>query len=46
MMHFFKPRKVFLVYLGGVCIFLAAACGARGNSGIGECSLSFPRDHH
>lgn len=38
-MHFFRPRKVFLFYLGCVCIFLAASAGARGNAGIGEYSF-------
>ena len=36
LMRYIKPRKVFLVYLGLVIVFLAAACGARGNSGVGE----------
>ena len=33
-MHFVKPRMVFLVYLSLVIVFLAAACGARGNAGV------------
>ena len=33
-MHFIKPRKVFVVYLSLVIVFLAAACGARHNAGV------------
>jgi MFS transporter, FHS family, L-fucose permease len=40
LMRFAKPRKVFLLYLTCVIIFLAAACGARGNAGVCEFSLS------
>jgi MFS transporter, FHS family, L-fucose permease len=35
-MHYVKPRKVFLVYLSLVVVFLAAASGARGNAGVCE----------
>jgi FHS family L-fucose permease-like MFS transporter len=34
LMHYIKPRKVFLVYLAMVVVFLAASCGARGNAGV------------
>lgn len=37
-MHFFRPRKVFLYYLGAVVISLAVASGVHGNAGIGEFS--------
>ena len=43
-MHHVKPRKVFLAYLSGVIIFLAAACGARGNAGVCELYCRFERD--
>ena len=34
LMQYIKPRKVFLVYLAMVVVFLAASCGARGNAGV------------
>jgi hypothetical protein len=35
LMRYIRPRKVFLFYLTAVVIFIAAATGARHNSGIG-----------
>lgn len=39
-MRYVRPRWVFLVYLTGVVIFLAAATGARDNAGIGRSKIA------
>jgi len=36
LMRFIRPRIIFMVFLGAVIIFLAAATGARHNAGIGK----------
>lgn len=39
LMKYFKPRIIFLIYMTGVIIFIAASIGARGNAGLAMLNL-------